>query len=94
MFTLGVLLALVLGVGLFIAFAIAIVGFVFKVILLPIHIGFWLLKGVFGLIFGLLAAIFFLPLLGLALPILLLPLLLPILLIALIVWLVKRTAAA
>ncbi|MBN2172414.1 MAG: hypothetical protein JW819_13940 [Candidatus Krumholzibacteriota bacterium] len=90
MFELGILLVLLIGAGLFIGLIFALLGLVFKLILLPFQIGFWLLKGVLGLGVLLVGLLVFLPVFGVALPALLLIFGWPLAIIALIIWLIQR----
>ncbi len=94
MIELGILLILLVGAGLALSLLFTVLGLVFKVILLPFQVGFWLLKGVLGFALSLIALVLLLPLFGAVLPVLLVMFALPLAVIGLIVWLVKRTAAA
>jgi len=94
MIELGILLILLVGAGLALSLLFTVLGLVFKVILLPFQVGFWLLKGVLGFALSLIALVLLLPLFGAVLPVLLVMFALSLAVIGLIVWLVKRTAAA
>jgi hypothetical protein len=89
MLELGFLIVLLAGLGLVLSLAVAILGLVFKVILIPLQIGFWLMKGILGLALGLLGLVFVLPVIGVALPVLLVVFAVPLALIALIVYAIK-----
>ena len=91
MFELGLLLLLLVGGGLVLSLVFTLLGVVFKLILLPFHVAFWLLRGVLGFALGLVGLILLLPVLGVALPALILVFGLPLAVIGLIVWLVKRS---
>ena len=94
MFELGIIIVGLLVLGLFGGLILTLLGLAFKLILLPVHLVFWLFKGMLGLAIGLALLLIFLPMLGLVLPVLLLIFAWPLVLIALIVGGIKLAAGS
>ncbi len=94
MFEFGILMLVLVGLGLVLALTFTLLGRVWKVIILPFQLGFWLMKGVLGFALSLIALVLLLPVIGFALPALILMFAIPLSAIALIVWLVRRIPTA
>lgn len=94
MIELGLLVLFLAGLGLVLSLFFALLGLVFKIIILPFQVGFWLLKGLLGFALSLIGLVLLLPVIGVALPALIVIFAIPLSVIALIIWLVKRTATA
>jgi len=94
MFEFGFLIVGLLALALFGGLVFALLGLAFKLILLPLHLAFWLFRGLIGLAVGLLLLLIFLPILGAVLPLFLLIFAWPLALIALVVGLVKLASGA
>lgn len=80
-----ILLSALLALGLLAGIVLTVFGLIFKLILLPLQFGFWMVKGLLGAAIALILLLLFLPLLGAALPVLLVIAAWPIALIALII---------
>ncbi|MBC8366572.1 hypothetical protein H8E52_04105 [bacterium] len=94
MFELGLLAVGLLVLMLFGGLLLTLLGLVFKLILLPLHLVFWLFRGILGVAVSLLLLLVLLPMLGVVLPVFLLIFAWPLALVAMIVGLVKMGAGA
>ncbi len=92
MLEIAVVVVALAGVFAVVGFALSLIGLLLRLVLLPFALGLWLLKGVFGLLGGLLLGGLALVVALIVVPAALLALLSPLLLPAALIWLVWRLA--
>jgi len=92
MFELGLIVLGLLVLGLFGGLILSLLGLVFKLVLLPVHLIFWLFRGVLGVALAVILLLIVLPLAFGALPVLLLIFAWPLAIIGLIVGGIRMAA--
>lgn len=92
MLEIAVVVVALAGVFALVGFVFSLIGLLLRLLLLPFAIGLWLLKGVFGLLGGLLLGGLGLVVALIVIPTALLALLSPLLLPVALIWLIVRVA--